>query len=577
MRNSFCLFLLTIGKNYYFFLCIIFFYILLKGFIVLLPSYMIKFIIDAIVGLGENGFSYKLFFYIFIYFFIQNGIIYMQYLYKYFILYRFTSSVRKDIINIAVEDLLQKRSVFFCGKNSGELVHFVFHLHEYCIDFLIISFEYILPKMVTLLLSVIFFMIFDWICGIILMMWVLVLGLCVRYAWNNFSMISSEVLQGKVGVTKNMIDIIHNILSIKFFCTEQFELNGIKNQTICLARDELQHKKYYVLLEVIYVYSFVIMQIISLIVLYFKYYFGYISIPAIISWWSILGVVGSLGENIITEILTAVKLFSGMYEAGMRLEWSENFSIGHKNFFSYKEGEIIFENVSLQVDDTSIINKFHFTFPARKRIAIIGFSGSGKTSLINLILGIYQATEGSVLIDGQKTVGMDLASFYRRCAVIFQNTTLFDRSILENIFYGLDRKNEKRQFEKYASVIDLLELRNLIDEESIIDFRKSYLSGGEKQRILIARALCQEDKDFFIFDEPTSNLDNISEAKVMEYIKKITIDKTLIMITHKLSIIHDFDVILVMDKGELVESGNHNELMEKNGLYKKLYLLDTLV
>lgn len=121
--------------------------------------------------------------------------------------------------------------------------------------------------------------------------------------------------------------------------------------------------------------------------------------------------------------------------------------------------------------------------------------------------------------------------------------------------------------------MELLNLNDFIMNNTT----SSSLSGGEKQKIHIARALLQKNKDFFIFDEPTSNLDNINEMKIIEYINKLTENKTLIMITHKLSIVKEFDTILVFDNGEMIEHGSHDELINKNGLYKKLYNLDRLI
>lgn len=572
MKSPLVIFFISIFKNYYLYIIGIFFYILFKGFFILLPSYMTKSILDSIINSGTNNFSYSLFFYIFLYFFIQNGIIFLQYIYKNFVLNKFLTLVRKNILDIAIENLIHKKNTFFFNKNNGELVHFIFHLHEYCIDLLILIFEYIFPKIITLILSIILFLFFDISCSILIIAWVIILSFCIYHALNKFSGISIEILQNKIGITKKFIDILNNILSIKLFCMQNKELDKLQESTQVLATDELTYRKFFVILDSIYNFSFIFMQLISLIILYLKYYFGYISIPVIISWWTMIGILGLVCENIIFEILMATKLFASMYEAGKKLEWYKPLLTQNHTDFIYKSGIISFEKVSLTINEQDIIKDFSFVFDPKKKTAIVGFSGSGKTSLINLILGIYEPTKGRILIDDQDVSTLNLTSLYKHFSVIFQNNILFDRSIMENIMYGSEH-SYKKDDEDFQSIIKLLELNNLI----INNTSQLNLSGGEKQKIHIARALLQKDKNFFIFDEPTSNLDSINEIKITEYINQLMQDKTLIMITHKLSIIREFDTILVFDQGNMIEYGSHDKLIKQNGLYQKLYNLDRLI
>lgn len=239
------------------------------------------------------------------------------------------------------------------------------------------------------------------------------------------------------------------------------------------------------------------------------------------------------------------------------------------------EGNVKFEHVYYKYPGTDqyVVKDFNFEVKKGECIAIVGASGSGKTTIMNLIIGLLMPTEGDIYIDGKSIKNINLSEYRHRLSVVPQNSILFDGSIKENITYGLDRYSKKELDDvlEMANLNEFLkDLPNGIDTD--VGEHGDKLSGGQRQRITIARALIRKPR-ILIFDEATSALDNISEFHVQKAISKSIVDRTTFIVAHRLSTIRNADRIIVMENGEAVESGTYDELMEKKGSFYKLKCL----
>lgn len=221
------------------------------------------------------------------------------------------------------------------------------------------------------------------------------------------------------------------------------------------------------------------------------------------------------------------------------------------------------------------VSRVSFKIPAGAKVGFVGVSGSGKSTIVNLIRRFYDPTEGTILVDGHKLEKLNLRWFRSKIGNVEQKIDLFDRSIRDNILFGLpaDQKEiaqEKlEQVIKDASLTDFLEKLKENGLDTVIGEGGIKVSGGERQRIGIARALIKDPK-ILIFDEATSALDSINEKLIHEAINRSAKGRTTIIIAHRLSTVMDADIIFVVANGKIVSSGTHVELQESSKEYQKL-------
>ena len=216
--------------------------------------------------------------------------------------------------------------------------------------------------------------------------------------------------------------------------------------------------------------------------------------------------------------------------------------------------------------------KFNFEVNKGDIIALVGPSGGGKSTLVDLIPRFYDATRGSILIDGDDIRNYTIDSLRNKMGIVTQETFLFNTSIKENIAYGLSACLLEKIIEaaKAANADDFI-IQTQDGYDTIIGERGIKLSGGQRQRLTIARAILK-NPDIMIFDEATSALDNESEILVQEAIERMMKNRTTFVIAHRLSTIRNATKIFVIDNGRIVQSGTHQQLMTmEEGLYKKLY------
>jgi ATP-binding cassette subfamily B protein len=217
------------------------------------------------------------------------------------------------------------------------------------------------------------------------------------------------------------------------------------------------------------------------------------------------------------------------------------------------------------------LEKITFQVQPGQLVALVGPSGAGKTTLTYLIPRLYDPSEGGILIDGYDLRAVTLDSLSAQIGMVTQETYLFHDTIRTNLLYArLDASQTELEAAAQAANIHdfIIELPNGYD--TIVGERGYRLSGGEKQRLALARVILKDPR-ILVLDEATSHLDSESEALIQEALKRVMAGRTSIVIAHRLSTILAANLILVMDRGRIVESGNHNELMVLGGLYASLY------
>lgn len=390
----------------------------------------------------------------------------------------------------------------------------------------------------------------------------------------------SELRSTMVG---RIVDSYTNISTVKLFGGHGKEEKYAKN-----AMDEFRHSEYRALrILTMFDVSVQFMNytlLITLVMLSLWLWSNYLVTPGAIaiataiairminmSRW-IMWEVGAIFENL-------GMIYDGIHTVSVPVSVRDPENPVKIDSFS---NEIEFSHVSFGYKKSvGIIHDLSMKIKAGEKVGIVGPSGAGKSTLISLLLRFYDVDSGSVSIDGENIRNFtqdDLRSLF---SMVSQDTSLMHRTVGENIEYGAEDELQKAELEEVAAATDSLNfIENLSDYrggagfDSVVGDRGVKLSGGQKQRIAIARVLVK-NSPILILDEATSALDSQSEKCIQENIEKLMQGKTVIAIAHRLSTLKKMDRIVVLEKGQIVESGSHEELLKSDGMYRKLWDLQT--
>lgn len=270
--------------------------------------------------------------------------------------------------------------------------------------------------------------------------------------------------------------------------------------------------------------------------------------------------------NMYQEAYASAERVFGLMDQSQREEEDEG-----KPELEVKEGRVEYENVTFGYDEEPVVKDLNFEIEPKETLALAGPTGAGKSTVVKILLRFYSLDEGEIRIDGQDIQEVDLKSLRESIGYVSQDNVLFPESVEENIAYATPEASseEVREAAKKAQAHEFIEeMKDGYDTEVGEDGVK--LSGGQRQRIGIARAILQ-DPEILILDEATSDVDTETEIKIQKGIEELVQDRTVLAIAHRLSTIKDADKIVVLDDGEIVERGNHEELLEEDGIYAKLW------
>jgi len=371
----------------------------------------------------------------------------------------------------------------------------------------------------------------------------------------------------------NLVDVLGNISNIRLFSRRGFESNRIKALQDDYAkfskRRDLFLIKFYTLQGLTFSVYFA-GCIILLIWLYAqnRVTLGDFMLIFTVNTYIIHGMWQAMNEmRTFLENVGTVNQALSIINQPLQIKDCDN-----EKDLKITRGEIIFENVGFSYDNSSaLFCDKNITIKAGQKIGLVGKSGGGKTTFVNLILRLFDVEQGRILIDGQNISSVTQNSLRASIGVIPQDPSLFHRTLLQNISYGCENASEP-EIIAAAKKAHAHEFIETLPESynSLVGERGVKLSGGQRQRIAIARAFLK-NAPILILDEATSQLDSINENLIQESLVNLMEQKTTIVIAHRLSTLQHMDRILVFDSGKIVEDGSHQELLALNGFYQKLW------
>ena len=238
-----------------------------------------------------------------------------------------------------------------------------------------------------------------------------------------------------------------------------------------------------------------------------------------------------------------------------------------------EDATVYFKNVNFSyVPGHPVIRDFSLTVPSGKKVALVGSTGSGKTTVVNLLMRYYETDSGEIRIDGQNIAEVSRDSLRRNVAIVLQDTVLFSDTIQNNLLYANPAASRK-QLDDAICMSRCEEMLKMLPDgyDTVLTAAGANLSQGQRQLLAIARAFVADPK-ILILDEATSNVDTRTEKAIQSAMQQIMRDRTSIVIAHRLSTIRDADIIVVMDQGRIVEQGDHQALLARKGKYYDLYM-----
>ena len=423
------------------------------------------------------------------------------------------------------------------------------------------------------LLSVMFFQ--NWRLSLIAIIMIPLASLTAKRLGKRMGKVTTEAQEKSGDLNKYLIDLFKNHKIIKIFQREKFE-NDRSEKFV----NDLKEKQ--IKISTVFIRATPIMEILTgIMIAILIFYSGKLIMNDQLSlnnFFSFLAAmmlayqpVRSLATiNIgIGQGLSAGKRILPIIDSKNLIEANDD-----KKEINLRNGEIEFVDVNfnyLSNIENHVLKDINIKIIGNKMTALVGQSGSGKSTLLNLIPRIYDPKSGMLKVDGQNIKEINLNSLRKEISIVDQNVTLFDDTVFNNIKYA---KPDAKDEEIYKAA-DLSMCRDFIEKlnqkyQTMIGENGVKLSGGEKQRLSIARAFLKNSK-IILLDEATSSLDSETEEKIQKALDKLTLNKTTVVIAHRLSTILNSDKIYVMDKGIVVDSGNHEQLLEKSQTYKNFY------
>ena len=473
-----------------------------------------------------------------------------------------------------LKSLVKADTQFIDEKHSGKFISNLTYDVSHITNLLSIAILNLFKDSLTLFGLLIVMFIQNWKLSLISIIMIPLASVAARTLGKRMGKVVTEAQEKSGFLTSYLVELFKNHKLIKIFQKENFETNKAsghlkqlkdkskKISTVLVRMSPIMEILTGIMIAILIFYSGkLIMKNEIQVNNFFSFLAAMMLAYQPVRSLSTLNIVINQGYSAASRILPIVDTVNSIRDK----ENSKKIQIN--------EGKIQFKDIYFKYNsnEENVLNNINLEFKGGKMTALVGHSGSGKSTILNLIPRFYEPKDGDITIDGQSIYETTLESLRKNISLVSQETTLFDDSIKNNIKYANENASDEEIYEaaKLSNSYDFIE--NLPNKfETIIGENGVRLSGGEKQRISIARAMIKKS-EIILLDEATSSLDSETERKIQEALNLLIKNKTTIVIAHRLSTIQNSNNIYLIDSGKVIDSGKHEELLIKSKLYKNFY------
>lgn len=491
--------------------------------------------------------------------------------YDYIALY-FYPKLKADIAKKAVQTVSKQSYVFFHNQFAGGLADTIKNLSKGTYEIIVLFVDDILGHCLALVVAFITLLNIHYALAFILLGWAVTLVTISALVTKKARYLSNALSVSSSRVTGTIVDIFTNILTVKLFSAQKFENEIIDEQLLNNIKLEQKLRWFTLKFLTLQGLSTSVMVSSCLLILIFSVQSHHITLGDFALVFSLSLTFADIFWNLAREISSFSEVYGVVNQGVSLINLHEEIQeTPDATPLLIHSGEIRFEKVDFHYPNSiPLFKNQSITLHPGQKVGLVGYSGSGKSTFINLILRLYDVNSGKILIDGQDIKEVTLNSLYQSIAVIPQDPTLFHRTLKENIAYGQEiSEYEIIEAAKKAQAHEfIVNLPNGYD--TLVGERGIKLSGGQRQRIAIARAILK-NTPILLLDEATSALDSITENLIKDCLLNLMAEKTTLVIAHRLSTLLYMDRILVFDQGKIIENGSHTELLNKKGMYKALW------
>ena len=473
-----------------------------------------------------------------------------------------------------LKSLVKADTQFIDEKHSGKFISNLTYDVSHITNLLSIAILNLFKDSLTLFGLLIVMFIQNWKLSLISIIMIPLASIAARTLGKRMGKVVTEAQEKSGFLTSYLVELFKNHKLIKIFQKENFETNKAsghlkqlkdkskKISTVLVRMSPIMEILTGIMIAILIFYSGkLIMKNEIQVNNFFSFLAAMMLAYQPVRSLSTLNIVINQGYSAASRILPIVDTVNSIRDK----ENSKKIQIN--------EGKIQFKDIYFKYNsnEENVLNNINLEFKGGKMTALVGHSGSGKSTILNLIPRFYEPKNGDITIDGQSIYESTLESLRKNISLVSQETTLFDDTIKNNIKYANENASDEEIYEaaKLSNSYDFIE--NLPNKfETIIGENGVRLSGGEKQRISIARAMIKKS-EIILLDEATSSLDSETERKIQEALNLLIKNKTTIVIAHRLSTIQNSNNIYLIDSGKVIDSGKHEELLIKSKLYKNFY------